>query len=105
MIVLDASAAIELLFNTPTGREVTKRIGAPHVTVHAPHLIDLEVAQAVRRYVNSDVIQEERGRLALEHLQQLDILRYPHEPFLLASGTWLYQRGPELDQLVPLLAL
>ena len=82
MIVLDASAVIELLLNTPAGREVGRRIAPDEVSIHAPHLVDLEVSQAMRRYARSGQIEEARGRLALEHLSQLGLTRYPHEPLL-----------------------
>ena len=82
MIVLDASAALELLLNTETGKEAAERIASPLETLHAPHLIDLEIAQALRRYVGRAIIEEDRARLALDHLAELDLLRYPHEPLL-----------------------
>ncbi len=82
MIVLDASAVIELLLGTSAGRRVAKRIRSPRLSLHAPHLIDLEVSQALRRYVGSGVLEERRARLALEHLGQLGLLRYPHDLFL-----------------------
>lgn len=51
LLVLDASAALELLLVTERGREVVERISAPAETLHAPYLIDLEVVQVLRRYV------------------------------------------------------
>ena len=82
MIVLDASVAVELLLNTPIGKRLVERLRAPAVSLHAPHLIDLEVAQTLRRYVADDTLTEERGRLALQHLAMLDLNRYPHDVFL-----------------------
>ncbi len=82
MIVLDASAMVELLLATRTGRKVADRIRPPEISLHAPHLIDLEVAQTIRRYVLGGVVDAERGRLALEHLVQLDLNRYSHQLFL-----------------------
>ncbi len=82
MIVLDASAVLELLLGTPAGRRVAKRIRSPRLSLHAPHLIDLEVAQALRRYVASSVLDEERAGLSLELLAELDLVRYPHDLFL-----------------------
>jgi len=82
LIVLDASAAVELLLNTGPGKRLATRLRAPEVSLHAPHLIDLEVAQTLRRYVQQATLAEERGRLALEHLTLLDLSRYAHEPFL-----------------------
>jgi predicted nucleic acid-binding protein len=82
LIVLDASAAVEVLLNTASGRRLADRLRSPRVSLHAPHLIDLEVAQTLRRYVREAAISEEREQLALEHLSQLDLNRYAHDTFL-----------------------
>ncbi len=82
MIVLDASAAIELILNTETGRRVAEAIAPPTLSLSAPHVIDVEVAQALRRYVQSETISARRGKLALEHLAQLDVTRYGHQELL-----------------------
>lgn len=82
MIVLDASVVIELVLGTEAGREVARRIADPELTLHVPHLIDLEVAQVVRRYVLAGLVSVERGRCAIELLADLDLERHPHEPLL-----------------------
>jgi predicted nucleic acid-binding protein len=82
MIVLDASAILELLLLTPGGQHVRERIASPEETLHAPHLLDLEVVQVLRRYVSSGVLDSQRAALALDDLRALDIERYPHEPML-----------------------
>ncbi len=82
MIVLDASALLELLLVTDKGGEVAERIAAPEETLHAPHLIDLEVAQVLRRYVARRQLDEVRASQALEDLQDLDLNRYPHDVLL-----------------------
>ena len=82
MIVLDASAAIELLLNTRLGKQLAKQLRRADVSLHAPHLIDLEVAQTFRRYVVDRTLPEEDGRLALQHLAMLDLHRYPHDSLL-----------------------
>jgi predicted nucleic acid-binding protein len=82
LIVVDASAVLELLLGTPAGRRIAKRIRSPRLSLHAPHLIDLEVSQALRRYVRSGVLEEGRARLAFEHLGKLGLIRYPHDLFL-----------------------
>ena len=51
MIVLDASAAVELILRLPLGDAVAERLVDPDVAVHAPHLLSVEAAQVVRRYV------------------------------------------------------
>ncbi len=82
MIVLDASAALELLLVTDRGARVAERIAAPDETLHAPHLIDLEVAQVLRRYVARRQLDEGRARQALDDLRDLDLNRYPHDVLL-----------------------
>jgi predicted nucleic acid-binding protein len=82
LIVLDASAVLELLLATTAGRRIARRIRSPRLSLHAPHVIDLEVAQVLRRYVARRVLEEARARLALELLAQLDLVRYPHDLFL-----------------------
>ena len=49
MIVLDASAALELLLATSAGARIEERLFAGREAIHAPHLIDVEVAHALRR--------------------------------------------------------
>ena len=79
MIILDASAAIEWLLQTPTGIKIDKRIFYPQVPLHAPHLLDVEVAQVLRRYVRGKTIAAQRGQEALEDLGDLPLNRYPHD--------------------------
>lgn len=82
MIVLDASAVIELLLNSANGLLVRDRIADPEESLHAPHLLGVEVAQVLRRYVGSGALTTEVARALLADLVALDIDRYAHEPFL-----------------------
>lgn len=82
MIVLDASAAIELVLATATGEAVARRIGDPDETLHAPHLLDLEVAQVLRRFVADRTLDPARARSALTDLGDLTLTRYPHDVLL-----------------------
>ena len=82
MIVVDASALLEVLLRTPAAATVEQRLFAPHQTLHAPHLLDVEVAQVIRRYAANKEINVERGRMALADLADLSLRRYPHD-FLL----------------------
>jgi predicted nucleic acid-binding protein len=83
VIVLDASAVLELLLNTSVAPRVAERVFAPAETLHAPHLIDLEVVQVLRRYEAAGQLEPLRGAEALDDLADLSILRYPHDLFLL----------------------
>ncbi|MGH9190124.1 MAG: type II toxin-antitoxin system VapC family toxin, partial [Acidimicrobiales bacterium] len=51
-------------------------------TLHALHLLAVEVAQAVRRYVASGDLIAVRSTAALSDLADLDIVHHPHEPLL-----------------------
>lgn len=82
MIVLDASALLECLLQTPLGVRVEGRIFAPRETLHAPHLMDLEVAQVLRRFTAAGTISARRSEQVLEDLADLTIHRYPHAPLL-----------------------
>ncbi len=86
MIVVDASAMLELLLDTPLGPAVARRVLKGQETLHAPHLVDVEVAQAVRRFVRSGGLDAVRGLQAIEDLADLSLTRYPHYPFL--SRIW-----------------
>jgi len=82
VIVVDASAMLEALLRTSAGKAVEDRLFAPGQTLHAPHLLDVEVAQVIRRYAAHGDIDDARGRLALTDLADLTLRRYPHD-FLL----------------------
>jgi predicted nucleic acid-binding protein len=86
VIVVDASAMLEVLLNTSAGARIADRLSATGETLHAPHLLDLEVAQVLRRYAASGEMAPQRGAQALEDLADLPLLRYPHDLFL--SRIW-----------------
>ena len=82
MIVLDASAVLELLLNTTGGQQVAQRIASPRESLHAPHLLDIEVTQVLRRYTHTNVVPADVAAAALADLGALDVFRYGHGPFL-----------------------
>lgn len=82
MIVLDASAVLELLLGTPSGVEVGARLADPALALHAPHLIDVEVAQVLRRYVREADITPAEAAVAISDFRDLDVMRHAHEPLL-----------------------
>ncbi|MGK2860284.1 MAG: type II toxin-antitoxin system VapC family toxin [Thermoanaerobaculia bacterium] len=82
MIVLDASALVELLLGTAQGREIGERIADPTLSIHVPHLADVEVAHVLRRYVRDGAIDARDAEGALENLRALDLERHGHEPLL-----------------------
>jgi predicted nucleic acid-binding protein len=78
MIVLDASAAVDWLLQTSAGQSIEKRIYSRNETLHAPHLLDLEVTQVLRRLAHQGVVSAHRAEQAVRDLLDLRIARYPH---------------------------
>jgi predicted nucleic acid-binding protein len=83
VIVVDASAVLEVLLNTRVAPRVADRLFAEGETLHAPHLLDLEVVQVLRRYAAAGDLDRQRGLQALEDLVDFPLTRYPHDIFLL----------------------
>jgi len=86
MIVVDASALLEALLRTPAAAGVERRLFSARQTLHAPHLLDVEVAQVVRRYAANGELDAARGREALADLAAFPLRRYPHD--LLLPRIW-----------------
>jgi predicted nucleic acid-binding protein len=82
MIVVDASAALEVLLQTPAASRIEARLFAPGETLHVPHLLDLEVVHVLRRYETARVIDAQRGQEAIDDLTVWPLTRYPHDLFL-----------------------
>jgi len=76
--VLDASAAIDWLLQTPAGQRIEQRIYSRNESLHAPHLLDVEVTQALRRLARDGTILGQRAEEAVQDLIDLRITRYPH---------------------------
>ena len=86
MIVLDASAVIELLLQTAIGKRVARRIAARSQGLHSPHLVDVEVLQVLRRWEARGALSSDRAAEAVVDLAQLDLRRHPHD--VLSSRIW-----------------
>jgi predicted nucleic acid-binding protein len=82
VIVVDASAIVEVLLNTPQAPRIRNRLFAAGDVLAAPHLLDLEVTQALRRYRLAAELTAERAEAALQDLAALRLHRYPHNLFL-----------------------
>ena len=81
MIVLDASAAVELLGDTQAGKRIAARLSSEGI-LHAPHLLDLEVVSAFRRQVALGAVDAERAARTFALHRNLRIMRHPHYPYL-----------------------
>ena len=78
MIVLDASVVIELLLWTSKAQYFYPRVLDPQESRHAPELLDVEVAQVIRRYSLAGEIDDRRGQQLLTDLMDLPVERYGH---------------------------
>jgi len=86
LIVLDASAAVDWLLQTPAGQRIENRIYSRNESLHTPHLLDLEVTQVLRRLVRQGVLPVHRADEAVRDLLDLRINRYAH--FVLLPRIW-----------------
>ena len=82
MIVVDASALLEALLQTPAAAAVEERLFGDALPLHAPHLIDLEVTQVLRRYEATGRVEAARCQDALDDLQDFSLRRYRHDVLL-----------------------
>jgi predicted nucleic acid-binding protein len=82
LIVLDASAASAWLIQSPSGLRIENRICSVDETLHAPHLLDVEVAQVLRHLARQDTISAQRADAALQALFDLRVVRHSHADLL-----------------------
>jgi len=82
LIVVDASPVVELLLRTPAAPSIQARMFDSHRELHAPHLIDIEVTQVLRRYVLAGELDAEHGQTLVADLALFPLQRHPHH-FLL----------------------
>lgn len=81
-IVVDASAVLEVLLRTGRAEAISRRILADAAALHAPHLLDVEVAQVLRRYARSREVGIARATQALSDFMDVRVERYAMEPLL-----------------------
>ena len=91
MIVVDASTLLEFLLNTDASPRVAERVFDGGESLHAPHLLDVEIAQVLRRYERTGALSAARARSALVDLGDMVIARYPHDFLLLR--VWALRRN------------
>ncbi len=77
MIVLDASALVDAFAGNLA---VRRRISTEEV--RAPHLLDVEVASALRRLARAGDITEAAAAAVLRAMARADIVRHSHVPLL-----------------------
>jgi predicted nucleic acid-binding protein len=77
VIVLDASAAVDLLLGTERGAGVGRVLGSLS-EAHAPELIDPEVLAVIRRWTLRGWLAVETGERAVGELGELAVVRHSH---------------------------
>ena len=82
MIVVHASALVEILLRKPTARALERRVLGSGETLHAPHLIDVEIANVLRRLTLARDLDVGRAKFALDDLRAISLFRYPHHDLL-----------------------
>lgn len=85
-MVLDASAAVELLLGSHRGRRVRELLRGAEI--HAPHLIDVELLSALRKMVLRADLSVARALTAIEIWRQLEVTRYRHTALLERIWAW-----------------
>jgi len=91
VIVVDASALVELLLETDSGAVVARRLSEAGYDGGAPHLLDVEVAHALRRLEQQEELTAARAFDALQDLHDFPLRRYPHD--LLLPRIWELRRN------------
>ena len=86
MIVIDASATVEMLLATEAGLRIAARALESKVVLHAPHLLDVEVAHVLRRLVRTKIIDADRAEAAFANFVGLRVTRHAH--LLLLPRVW-----------------
>jgi len=84
VLVVDASAILEQLKGSEQGLRLLERLEAePFIHLQAPHVIDLEVTQSLRRWRLNAGLPEATASAWLQGFQAIPIRRHAHT-FLLA---------------------
>jgi predicted nucleic acid-binding protein len=84
--VLDASAAIDWLIQSPAGQRIEKRIFSRKETLHAPHLLDIEVTQVLRRLAREGTLSDRRATWPFKICSTFESLGIHTSSFCRASG-------------------
>ena len=81
MIVVDASAVVDAVARDPAKQPLMERLRTDG-DLHAPHLVDIEVAQTLRRLAASGALGDDRASDARADAAELPILRHPHRALI-----------------------
>jgi predicted nucleic acid-binding protein len=98
VIVVDASALLEFLLQTPLGVRVEARLFREENELHVPHLVDVEILQGLRRLVRTGDVPPGRANEAIEDLTDLDLHRHAHIDLL--GRTWKLRDNLAADDAI-----
>jgi predicted nucleic acid-binding protein len=82
LIVIDASALLEILLRTQRADPLMARALDPCERLHAPHLLDIEITQVLRRLVQRKELTLSRAEQAFEDLSAIVVERHEHRPLV-----------------------
>lgn len=85
MLVVDTSAVLSALVAARPADGLNARLGSGG-ELNAPHLIDVEVLNALRRLVRHGALGIDRANDARTDFAALSLTRFPHEP--LSERIW-----------------
>jgi predicted nucleic acid-binding protein len=103
VIVIDASAAVESLLDTPAGQEITTLVER-YQTTTTPANFDAEAYGAIRRLYLRRVIPKERAIGAIASLRTFPASRVPIQTLVEAAALYIDRFGSH-DVFYALLAL
>ena len=82
MIVVDASVVLELLLNREKAGSIRQSLLAAETSLAAPHLLDVEILNALRRITAPKGLDAYTSGSILRELRNLPVNRFSHEPLL-----------------------
>ena len=82
VVVVDASALVDLLLATPNAAWVAGRIASTEFDLHVPEHCDLEVMQSFRRPLRTGAMARPRASLAVQDYLDLPLTRHRHRSLL-----------------------
>jgi len=91
MVVVDASALVDLLLARSAAEALADLVFGAGEVIAAPHLIDPEVLQTLRRLLRVGTIDADQADAALELFSYIVIERHPHHIF--RKRVWLLRNN------------
>jgi predicted nucleic acid-binding protein len=80
VLVVDTSALLAALLDDPRPLRLLERLSGEEF--HAPHVVDIEFTDALRRLVATGQLMSDRAVRGRADFADLTIVRYPHRPLL-----------------------